>query len=40
MIATIFLTALLIWMNNIHTLGQFAAFCAFEFVVWIIIKIL
>lgn len=38
MLITILLTALLIWMNNIRTLGQFAAFCVFEFVIWIIVR--
>ena len=38
MLLTIILTAVLIIANDLCTIGQFAAFCAFEFVMWILIK--
>lgn len=38
MLATIILSAILILINNIRTIGQFAAFCTFQFFIWILIK--
>lgn len=38
MLATIILSAILILINDIHTFGQFAAFCTFQFFIWILIK--
>ena len=38
MLATIILSAILILINDIRTIGQFAAFCAFQFFIWILIK--
>ena len=38
MLITIVLSAILILINDIRTFGQFAAFCAFEFIIWILIK--
>ena len=38
MLITILLSAILILINNIRTFGQFAAFCAFQFFIWILIK--
>ena len=38
MFATIILSAILILINDIRTIGQFAAFCAFQFFIWIMIK--
>ena len=38
MLITILFSAILILINKICTFEQFAAFCAFEFVMWILIK--
>lgn len=38
MLATIILYEILILINNIRTIGQLAAFCAFQFFIWILIK--
>lgn len=38
MLATIILSAILILINDIRTIGQFAAFRAFQFFIWILIK--
>ena len=38
MLATIILSTILILINDIRTIGQFAAFCAFQFFIWILIK--
>lgn len=35
---TILLSLILIWMNDISTIGQFTAFCTFLFFIWILIK--
>lgn len=38
MLATIILSAILILINDIHTFGQFAAFCAFQFFIWLLLR--
>ena len=38
MLATILMSAILIWMNHIRTLEQFAAFCVFELLVWLVVR--
>lgn len=38
MLVTIILSAILILINDIRTIGQFAAFCAFQFFIWILMK--
>lgn len=38
MLITILLSAILILINDIRTFRQFAAFCAFQFFIWILIK--
>ena len=38
MLITILFSAILILINDIRTIGQFAAFCAFQLFIWILIK--
>lgn len=38
MLITILLSAIQILINDIRTFGQFVAFCAFQFFIWILIK--
>ena len=38
MLITILFSAIQILINDIRTFGQFAAFCAFQFFIWIMIK--
>ena len=38
MLITILFSTMLILIKDIRTFGQFAAFCAFQFFIWILIK--
>ena len=38
MLITILFSAILILINDTRTIGQFTAFCAFQFFIWILIK--
>lgn len=38
MLITILFSAILILINDIRTIGQFAAFCVFQFFIWILVK--
>ena len=38
MLITILLSAILIQIKDIRTIGQFAAFCTFQFFIWSLIK--
>lgn len=34
----ILLSVILIWMNDISTIGQFTAFCTFQLFIWILMR--
>lgn len=38
MLLTILLSAILLWMNHVRTIGEFAALCLFQFLIWVLIR--